>query len=303
MDAPLLIYIMGDGRSGSTVLATLLGNHPQVTSVGELSKWPGFEGRPKQGDDKEGLVQFWSDVLTAYQNQHTDTSFSQLVDVQNQFEDYGRLPSVLLGRTPRWAREIYHNHTIKLVRAITEVTGDNVLVDSSKRMGRAHMLTRNPYVDAKVIHIVRDPRGALWSQMKRDVEQKHKKPLQALGHYWLKNFSCHLVSWFSRDKQVMRVRYEDLSLRSKDVLTRLEAFLGMPLEPLQEQVAADRPLVVEHLLDGNRLRRQRELRLRIDEAWRSGLSGFWKATALLLTWPFSAVYGYWGAGNRGPAED
>ena len=54
------------------------------------------------------------------------------------------------------------------------------------------------------------------------------------------------------------------------------------------------------VLDGNRLRRQQELRLRIDDAWRAGLSGFWKAAALLLTWPFSAVYGYWrtGSGDR-----
>jgi len=34
MENPLPIYIMGDGRSGSTVLATLLGNHPRITTVG-----------------------------------------------------------------------------------------------------------------------------------------------------------------------------------------------------------------------------------------------------------------------------
>jgi hypothetical protein len=303
MDAPRLIYIMGDGRSGSTVLATLLGNHPRFVSVGEISKWPGFEGRAKEGDDKEGLVEFWGDVLSAYQDQHTDTSFAQLVEVQNCFEDYGRLPAVLLGRTPRWAREIYDNHTIKLIRAIGMVSGNTVMVDSSKRMGRAYMMLRNPYLDAKVIHIVRDPRGALWSQLKRDVEQKHKKPLQALFHYWIKNLSCHLVSWFTRDKRVLRVRYEDISLPGSDVLMKLESFLGTSLYPLQELISADQPLVVEHLLDGNRLRRQRELRLRIDDAWRSGLSGFWKAAALLLTLPFSAVYGYWDAGARDRAED
>jgi hypothetical protein len=297
MDMPLLIYIMGDGRSGSTVLATLLGNHPQCVSVGEISKWPRFEGRCKQGDDKEGLAEFWDDVLIAYKNQHTDTSYERLAEVQDRFEDYGRLPSVLLGRTPRWAREIYHNHTIKLIRSIEQVTGKGALVDSSKRMGRAYMLVRNPYLKVKVIHIVRDPRGALWSQLKRDVEQKHKKPLQALGHYWVKNLGCHLVTWFSPGADVLRVRYEDLALRRGDVLNRLEEFLELPMDPLRDLVAADRPLFIGNLLDGNRLRRQRELLLRLDAAWRTGLSRFWKTTALLMTAPFSMVYGYWRSAN------
>jgi hypothetical protein len=294
---------MGDGRSGSTVLATLLGNHPEITSVGEICKWPRFEGRPKQGDDKEGLEAFWEDVLAAYRSQHGDTSFEQLADVQNMFENYGRLPAVLLGRTPRWAREIYQNHAVKLIRSITAVTGDGVVVDSSKRMGRAYMLMRNPYIDARVIHIVRDPRGALWSQMKRNVEQKHKNPLQAVGHYCIKNLSCHLVSWFSKDKPVLRLRYEDLTLRSDDVLRQLEAFLEIPMDPLREIVSAGRPLAVENLLDGNRLRRQTELRLRIDDAWCSKLPGFWKVAGLALTLPFSAVYGYWGGGTREHTED
>ena len=303
MDTPLLVYIMGDGRSGSTVLAALLGNHPQCASVGEISKWPLFEGHPKQGDDKEGLAEFWGEVLVAYRNQHTDTTFAQLVEVQDRFEHYGRLPWVLLGRTPRWAREIYHNHTIKLVAAIRRVTGKNSVVDSSKRMGRAYMLMRNPYLNAKVIHIVRDPRGALWSQQKRDVEQKYKRPLKALGHYWTKNLSCHLVAWFSPGNRVLRVRYEDLTLRCGEVLAQLEDFLELPMEPLRELVAADRPLSVGNLLDGNRLRRQPELRLRIDSAWRTRLSGLWKTAALLLTFPFSAVYGYWKTGDSGRDED
>lgn len=298
MGNPQLIYIMGDGRSGSTVLATLLGNHPDITSVGEICKWPGFEGRPKRGDEKEGLDEFWSDVLAAYRSQHTDTTFAQLAEIQERFEDYGNLPALLLGRTPRWAREMYHNHSIKLIRAISRVTGNNIMVDSSKRMGRAYMLMRNPYIDVKVIHIVRDPRGALWSQMKRDVEQKHKKPLAALLHYWVKNFNCHLVSWFTRDARVMRVRYEDLTVPGSWGVEQLEKFVGVSLEPLREMLVAGRPLAVEYLLDGNRLRRRQELHLRIDDAWRSGLPAFWKVASLALTLPFSALYGYWSAGGR-----
>jgi hypothetical protein len=302
MDAPLLIYIMGDGRSGSTVLAALLGNHPGVVALGEINKWPYFRGETKNGDEKEGLAEFWGAVLSAYRDQHTDTPFSRLVEVQCRFEDYRQLPSVILGLTPRWAREIYHNHTFKLVTAVNRVTGESVFVDSSKRMGRAFMLLRNPCLDVKVIHIVRDPRGALWSQMKRDVEQKSKKPLPALCHYWIKNLFCHLVAWFSPRDRVLRLRYEDVVTQTEDVIDTLEGFLGLSLQPLRESVAANNPLVVENLLDGNRLRRQRELRLKVDDAWRSGLSRIWKSAALLLTMPFSAVYGYWFSNPRNRGE-
>ena len=32
-----LVYVLGGGRSGSTLLDTILGNHPTIESVGELS--------------------------------------------------------------------------------------------------------------------------------------------------------------------------------------------------------------------------------------------------------------------------
>jgi hypothetical protein len=101
---------------------------------------------------------------------------------------------------------------------------------------------------------------------------------------------------------VLRLRYEDVVTQTEDVIDTLEGFLGLSLQPLRESVAANKPLVVENLLDGNRLRRQGELRLKVDDAWRSGLSGIWKSAALLLTMPFSAVYGYWFSNPRNRGE-
>jgi|GEM_PF-6381828 len=51
-DNLLLIYIKGDVRSGSTITSIVLGNHPKIGCVGELTRWGVFEGNPKQGKQK-----------------------------------------------------------------------------------------------------------------------------------------------------------------------------------------------------------------------------------------------------------
>ena len=54
--APLVVYIMGDGRSGSTVTGIVLGNHPSISSNGELHKWARYKGHPKEDNDKDSIL-------------------------------------------------------------------------------------------------------------------------------------------------------------------------------------------------------------------------------------------------------
>jgi hypothetical protein len=56
--------------------------------------------------------------------------------------------------------------TLTLFKAMREVSGKNWLVDSSKYVSRAMVLSRTPGVDFYVIHLVRDGRGVLWSWKK-----------------------------------------------------------------------------------------------------------------------------------------
>src|SRR5690348_3987075 len=59
-DRPKVVYVMGAGRSGSTVLGVTLGNCAGVFYAGELDAWLPRSGAPQLDDDTR--VRFWDQV-------------------------------------------------------------------------------------------------------------------------------------------------------------------------------------------------------------------------------------------------
>lgn len=287
-----VLYIMGDGRSGSTILSIILGNHSQIQAVGELDKWALFGGKPKRGNTKDSDLDFWAGVLSRYADRSWSGSFENILKAQSVVERYKFFPNVLFNRVPAWAQELYYNHDVKLITSICSCSGKDIVVDSSKNMGRALMLLRNPYLDAKVIYLVRGPRATMWSIMKKNVEQKNKTSVVGMLQYCLKNFFCLLVQWRASEGKVLRVRYEDLTLSADTELKRIGDFLGLDMESLAGEIIAKKPLSVPPLLDGNRIRLKERISVRYDNNWKTDLSTAKKFLALLITFPFSCFFGY-----------
>ena len=55
-----VIYVMGAGRSGSTILGVTLGNCERFFFAGELDKWLARSGVPQLEDAER--IRFWSAV-------------------------------------------------------------------------------------------------------------------------------------------------------------------------------------------------------------------------------------------------
>lgn len=287
-----LIYIMGDGRSGSTILDIILGNHPDIEGVGELFKWSRHRGGPKPGDDKQENHRFWTAISKQYFAKNPTHSFKKLREIQKPVEAYRKFFRVITGLLPTEVLEKYSAHVYDLLTSIVKVSRKSTIVDSSKRMGRAYLLEGHPKIQVKIIHLVRDPRAVMWSQMKENVEQKTKHPIKAMLHYWIKNLFCTIVQIKAHRGKVLRVRYEDLVINPIRELQRIGDFLGINMTPLIEKIENDRQLKVNHIIDGNRIRKKEYVKLRYDDAWKKNLSFFQKVLAILLTFPFCLVYRY-----------
>ena len=67
--------------------------------------------------------------------------------------------------------EAYRRILTKLYCAIQSVSGSQVIVDSSKGPRYAMLLNEIPEIDLRVVHLVRDSRGVVYSWQK-----KHVKP-------------------------------------------------------------------------------------------------------------------------------
>ncbi len=290
---PLVVYIMGDGRSGSTVTSVVLGNHPCISSNGELHKFARYWGHPKRDNDKEKDLRFWKEVRDYFQSEGLSTDYKHLEDLQGKIENYGSFWRLLFHRVPVDICSEYCTHVRGLFRAISAVSKRDIIVDESKRPTRGYALLRCPDLDVRIIHLVRDPRGVVWSQKKRSVEHMYKSPLTAGLHYSTKNLMSLLVHLRAPRGRVMRVRYEDFVREPAVELTRIGKFLDLSMVPVIERIEAGEPLQVPVLLDGNRIRCEKEITLRFDDSWRRRQSLGERLTAILSTLPFFLRFGYW----------
>jgi hypothetical protein len=271
----------------------VLGNHPSISSNGELHKWARYKGHPKKDNDKEADLQFWADVRRQYEAQGLSTDYGHLYDMQGEIENYSRFLALLLGRVSPEACTEYCTHVVGVFRAIHEASGLDIIVDEAKRPTRGLALLRCQGIEVSVIHLVRDPRGVVWSQKKRTVEHKYKSPLTAAVHYSAKSLMSLLVQLSAPPGTVLRVRYEDLARNPASELRRIGQFLGLSMESVIDKIEGGDFLQVPYLLDGNRIRREKEIRLRFDDTWRKRQGLGDRLVASLFTLPFFLLFGYW----------
>lgn len=101
------IYLVGAGRSGTTMLATILNNHPKIFTIGEMHQFLDYVIDDKDCSCGKVLSQcsFWSPILN-------DLDLSILknksnVALSNSLEKHHLIPFYLMGKGihPRY-REI-----------------------------------------------------------------------------------------------------------------------------------------------------------------------------------------------------
>jgi len=291
--SPKIIYLIGDGRSGSTIFSIMMGNHPDIESVGELYRWIEFEGYPRKGNDKEADHRFWKQVRENYKKNGGSLNFLKLARARNEIEAYKNFLKVFTRKSHFGYENIYRNHLDLLFKAVAEMSNKTVVMDSSRNMARALMVYRRYPEDVWIINLVRDPRGVVLSYMKKNIEQEYKPPYKSALHNLIKNTFSLMVEQQVPNNRFKSIRYEDLAEQPTKTLKELEKFLEMDLSPVISKVEQGAPLYVPHILDGNRVRDQEKLHLSFDQAWKIKLGQLNKALAIALTFPLFIKFKYY----------
>jgi hypothetical protein len=301
---PRIIYIAGYGRSGSTLLDVLFGNHPQMTGAGELSaifqEWASGQacscGKPYPG------CEFWSGVIARLQATWPEMTPEQAERITRQIE---------APRQPQQSSSPYGNPGEaycrlwrNLLEAICQESGKNIVVDSSKNtmpsLRRIQALANTCELNVQVIHLVRDPRATMWSALRgvyTQVDLGHQArarrggALRALIGWGIANIAVDLIARQNRQLKFIRIRYEDLVRKPVQELQKLDTFLNLDLSPVIEAITDQTPLEPGHGVKGNRMRRRGPVQLKLDEEWRTALP---KSARMLarLSWPLASRYGY-----------
>jgi hypothetical protein len=240
-EAPIrVIYVAGAGHSGSTLLDVLLASHSRVASVGEIKT----VGRPPArrctcGVRPWSACPFWSEV---------DDLVRKRV---------GRsLPELDLGGADpeRFARD---NRAV--FRAVTEVSGRDVVVDSSKSVGRLVALLGVPGLAVLPVHVRRHPAAVAHSH--------RRKGRSGLRGAWHLRRRTEAVRRALAGREHRVVHYESLVAHPTSALLRVLAPLGLAVEPGQ----LDWGRHERHNLGGNRMRHGRSTAIRLDREWETAL--------------------------------
>ncbi len=302
-----LLYVAGWGRSGSTLLGTVLGQIPGFFCAGELRHvWQRsfLENWPCGCGEAFGTCPTWTAVVRESFGDPSDALAERLAgwtkrfrtrDMPGMVASFRRLPA-------RGWRAEYLADLGKFYQGISRATGCRVIIDTSKIPSYGYALRLLPALKVHVVHLLRDPRAVAYSWWRRN------KPNPRIdGERLMKRISpvtCTLLwnvwnlgteALLSRSSyRYVRVRFEDFlaspARSSRAILSSLDLDGGENLPFVSDREVDLRPT---HTVSGNPLRfTTGRVTLRPDERWRTGLTWGEKARVTALAWPLMLRYGY-----------
>ncbi|MDH3706555.1 MAG: sulfotransferase [Acidimicrobiia bacterium] len=301
-----LIYIGGVGRSGSTLLNDLLGQHPDAVAVGELVHL--FQRGLVENNlcgcgQRFGVCPFWQAVGHDVGGDWDAAAGAEYLAMKARVDRNRHSLSLLSPvSTPGFAASLraWGSFYDRLIGALRRQTGATVVVDSTKQISTALLLRRLGGVDLRIVHLVRDSRGVAfsWTKEKRKVEvvdddaMMNRYPPALMGWRWL-SWNVVFASFRLLGVPVLTLRYEDLIDDPDASLRRVLTFAGLEPGSLPFVAGSTVDLQPVHSVAGNPSRFDRgSVSLRRDEAWRQQMPRSARRWVTVLTAPLLARYGY-----------
>ena len=285
-----IAYVAGYGRSGSTLLERILAAAPRTIGAGEVRNLLWLDDPEHRCACGERLTEcpVWGPVVHAIEPVIQQYGRERLVRAQLASEAF----------TPRGFVGSDGEANAELLRALYGALGQaaDTIIDSSKTdrlSARRPAAMRRAGLDVRVVHLVRDPRGCLASTRKGDNRKLERgEPADIPFVHARTTLSWLLANGAAETlSRRHRVRYEDLVRDAETVLRELGTFLEIDVEPCLEALASGE-LPPAHQLTGNRMRNQRRVKLRADEAWRERLSWLDRLTVAAVDGGLAWRYGY-----------
>ena len=250
---PQILYVMGTGRSGTTIMDILLSDNPRFLGAGEITH-VFQDGIIDQKLCSCGQTMadcmVWGRVFT---EMGTETP-ADMVKLMRSMEAHITFPLVALRLLKRKKQQLYASINRRLFCRLADSDFD-VVIDSSKYAGRGLLLARFFPQNVRVICVTRSPAGLINSFQKQDTEQPPKS-LIATFAYYLYALACFSYCRLFLGKNFIPVKYEDMVSDPIGVLERIENRSGLDCSRSKDCLRNDDDLQVGHIITGNRIRKQ-----------------------------------------------
>lgn len=273
---PSVVYILGAGRSGSTIFGITVGNCAQVFDAGELEAWLRRDGVPNFGG--EGREILWANIRKDVED--GVVPFGD--EAWRSFEHSSAIFRLGIQRRKRQLLLAYRAATERLYQAVEGRTGATHIIDASHYPLRARQLQKMDGIDLYLVYFVRDPRDVVESFRRRDVAQTSKGFWATNAYLWLTSLLATWVYLRESPQRRVFVRYEDFVAEPAKVLATVLQAVRLPV------VLPDfTELETGRAFQGNRVLRSSVIALRGS----SGRAGFRSVSTYLtaflqLPWTF-----------------
>ena len=306
-----VLYVGGEGRSGSTLLGRLAGEIEGWVNVGEIG-YVWYQCFPPTNTCGCSAAfqdcSFWREVIQEAFGGFDRIDIAAVRRGKEKAESARAVPSLLspwLHPETQASPDIrlYLESMRALYRAIADISGAKVIVDGSKSPLTTYFLERTGGVDLRVVHLVRDSRAVCYSWQRSKVDPStsdammRRPPIRAALRWLIYN---DLTWWLRPSNSRYRfMRYEDFIADPATRLLELCRWLGQQDPVLPDLSDREISLSEQHTANGNPDRFQRRITIRMDSEWQTRIDPRQRRMVTLLTLPLLIRYGYWPNRSRG----
>lgn len=300
-----VVFIGGQGRSGSTLLERALGQIPDVVSVGEtVHLWDrGLRDNELCGCGQPfSACPFWSEVGQLAFGGWAQFDADDAVDLRFSVDRNRYLPLLVkpsLSHSYQRRHQQYLDRLHRLYVAIAEVSGARTIVDSSKHASYALLLSRMPGIELRLLHVIRDSRAVAHAWTKTvarpeagGIPMPVYGPAKAAVLWDVQNV---VIEQLRRSHDYQRIRYEDFVRAPKDVLLDAAKFAGVEDDAAVLAMMEGNTLSLgpSHTVAGNPMRFvSGDVTIRSDETWQREMPAGRRRLVNALTLPLQRHYGY-----------
>jgi hypothetical protein len=232
------IFICGHAKSGTTLLAALLDNHPDIAVFPEESFYTKRYGSRPAKDVPEGAAWMLEDVRRKVEGMENEEVFDRWhFPYFDGFADFKqRFEAILESRRAARGSQTHGDVIEAYVGAFAQATGQSgkkYWLEKTHGNELALHALQEYFPNLKAIYIVRDPRDIYGSWARR---MQASGKLDALDRF-ITRWGLSVWHWqqfAAQNPNSLLVRYEDLLRYPQETLRLICAFLEIPYDSVLE---------------------------------------------------------------------
>ena len=297
-----VLFIVGPGRSGSTLVAELLGQFDAIVNAGEMFWYFNKVGVVPPSRCGCGLplgeCAIWQEVIAG-------SPAAQNLSSDDLHDFYAMRP---IASWPKLFWQGRHglsnakNSRIlgQMYAALASSSGADLVVDASKLPGIGLVAASIPDVDLYVLHLTRDPRSVVnaWRTPKLDVlspsDNLGRRPAWQVIWWWVaRSLAAEwLLKRRVRPGHFLRLQYEQFADAPRETIEAIIQFVGVDDGGTPFSGPDQATILHSHTVIGNPDRHSTgELTITRRDRWRDELPFPTRLITGLATWPAMRWFG------------